>query len=209
MSWIACCDDACQTHLSEKDGAGYWPKAPKNWEKVTVRMPRISQGDKPEAGPWRLPETDEDLQKELAREQLFEPGLMNWRVRASSRSRQVIEDNIASYLMAVKEVLRDPECLPPVYEAYIDSDHEAAYQQTIVLQDQLRDVRLTNEALGQALQGAGDSSVGISQDEATLQEQVKTMAQLIIRNLEREKTCQLCEKSREASRKIDTSTQTK
>ena len=25
MSWTACYNDTCQTHLSEKNGAGYWP----------------------------------------------------------------------------------------------------------------------------------------------------------------------------------------
>jgi len=29
MSWTACCDDYCNTHVSEKEGSGWWPKKPR------------------------------------------------------------------------------------------------------------------------------------------------------------------------------------
>jgi hypothetical protein len=42
MSWTACYDDACQTHLSEKDGAGYWSRL-RSSERVVFGMAQRGQ----------------------------------------------------------------------------------------------------------------------------------------------------------------------
>jgi hypothetical protein len=42
MSWTACYDDACQTHLSEKDGVGYWPRL-RSSEKVVFGITQQGQ----------------------------------------------------------------------------------------------------------------------------------------------------------------------
>ena len=46
LSWTACYDDACQIHLSEKDGAGYWPQKPRRGSRH-FGMLRRGQADPP------------------------------------------------------------------------------------------------------------------------------------------------------------------
>jgi len=42
ISWTACTDDACQIHLSEKDGSGHWPRG-RSPDKVAFGMLRTGQ----------------------------------------------------------------------------------------------------------------------------------------------------------------------
>jgi hypothetical protein len=51
MSWTACTDDACQTHLSEKDGAGHWPQPRRGRPREKVAFGMLRRGGSGEEGP--------------------------------------------------------------------------------------------------------------------------------------------------------------
>lgn len=45
MSWTACCDDDCQTHLIDKVGSGYFPRGSGQTQSSSATLEREESGD--------------------------------------------------------------------------------------------------------------------------------------------------------------------
>ena len=46
FSWTACYDDGCRTHLSEKEGSGWFPREPRRFRNKRFRRARLQYGSK-------------------------------------------------------------------------------------------------------------------------------------------------------------------
>jgi hypothetical protein len=66
MSWTACTDDACQTHLSEKDGAGHWPQPRQGRPRTKVAFGMLRAERSGEEGPTRNQPATEELATAVA-----------------------------------------------------------------------------------------------------------------------------------------------
>jgi len=142
LSWTACYDDACPTHLSEKDGAGHWPQGPKSKRGRRFGMLRRGQAEPPkeEGAEGDSPTTENGREQryfEVPDDELFEPGPSNWHNRATPRLRESLESSIRDNIKAEEElrfegrIRSDPpnEALPP-YEACNDPETADTSTQT-------------------------------------------------------------------------------
>jgi hypothetical protein len=140
MSWTACYDDSCQTHLSEKDGAGHWPKS-RHSDKVVFGMlgRRHTEGwEWDQEGRGRRPTRDEDHEE-----------TPQYTAEAGPSETQV-HSHTAMILTPATTVAEDPA---PRYEACGNTAHHLFYQNNRQLQRQLDEARQVNEGLVAALTG--------------------------------------------------------
>ena len=140
MSWTSCYDDACQTHLSEKDGAGHWPKS-RHSDKVIFGMlgrRQIEGWEWDEEGRGRRPARNEN--PEEAPQYTAEPG----------PSETQVHSHTALILTPATTVAEDPT---PRYEACGNTAHHLFYENNRQLQRQLDEARQVNEGLTAALTG--------------------------------------------------------
>ena len=117
MSWAACTDDACQIHLSEKDGSGHWPKNRSSDKVVFGMLRREQQGQEPaRQGPFAIEGSDPD-------------------------------EGPSTVGVLTPPTTATPIEPPPDYAECIHPAHQEWHHMMRRLQDQLREAKRTNNEL--------------------------------------------------------------